>query len=62
VAGADKLKEQGNTSLHGLLETLNFHDTMHHALGAEAYALLGVACFAGMGTLLYRVALKPTRV
>jgi hypothetical protein len=61
VAGADKLKEQGNTSLQHLLDGVNFHDQMHHALGGEAYALLGVACFVGMGTVLYKVALKPTR-
>jgi hypothetical protein len=61
VAGADMLKESGNTSLQRLLEGLNFHDQLHHALGAEGYALLGVACFVGMGTVLYRVALRPTR-
>jgi putative OPT family oligopeptide transporter len=62
VAGADKLKEQGNTSLQGLLEGVNLHHSMHAALGAEGYALLGVACFVGMGTVLYRVALKPSRM
>jgi OPT family oligopeptide transporter len=56
VAGADKLKESGNTSLQKVLDSLNFHDQMHHALGADGYALLGVACFVGMGTVLYRVA------
>jgi putative OPT family oligopeptide transporter len=61
VAGADKLKESGNTSLQGLLEGANMHDSLHHALGEEAYALLGVACFVGMGFLLYKVALKPIR-
>jgi hypothetical protein len=61
VAGADKWKELGNTSLQALLEAVNLHDSLHGALGPEVYAILGVACFVGMGTVLYKVALKPSR-
>src|SRR5260370_669402 len=44
-----------DTVLRGL-EQVDISPALRGALGAGGYQLLGVACFAVMGTLLYRVA------
>jgi putative OPT family oligopeptide transporter len=54
VASSDKLP-----SLAKLLEGLNVEHKLVHAMGQGGFDLLGVAAFALMGAILFKVALKP---
>ncbi|MSQ46604.1 MAG: OPT family oligopeptide transporter [Ignavibacteria bacterium] len=40
------------------MKMFNLEETIHHALGAQGYELLGVICFVIMGWTLYKVARK----
>ncbi len=40
------------------MKKLNFEETIHHALGAQGFELLGVAFFTLMGLTLYKIARK----
>ncbi|MDA0986448.1 MAG: OPT/YSL family transporter [Bacteroidetes bacterium] len=40
------------------MKMFNLEETIHHALGAQGYELLGVICFVIMGLTLYKVARK----
>jgi OPT family oligopeptide transporter len=54
VASSDKLP-----SLAKLLANLNMEHKLVHAMGQGGFDLLGVAAFALMGAILFKVALKP---
>jgi hypothetical protein len=43
----------------GFVDGLDVSDKLSHVIGAGGYQILGVACFALMGVLLYRVARRP---
>jgi putative OPT family oligopeptide transporter len=47
-----------NQNVAEKLKVLDFEDALHHALGTGGYAILGVACFAVMGIILYRIGTK----
>jgi len=53
VASSDKV-----ASLKSLLDAVNVEDRLGSALGHAGYDLLGVAAFALMGILLFRVATR----
>jgi putative OPT family oligopeptide transporter len=54
VASSDKVEW-----LKGFLAAANMEEKLTHALGATGFDLLGVAAFALMGAILFKVALKP---
>ncbi len=43
------------------VDSLNAEERITHALGAGGYQILGVACFALMGVVLYRIARRPVQ-
>ena len=54
VASSDKVPV-----LKNFLTALNVEEKLTHSMGAGGYDLLGVAAFALMGAILFKVALKP---
>jgi OPT family oligopeptide transporter len=44
------------------VDSLDVAEKLTHLLGAGGYQILGVACFAGMGLLLYRIGRRPLRL
>jgi putative OPT family oligopeptide transporter len=54
VASSDKVEW-----LKGFLTSANVEEKLAHSMGAGGYDLLGVAAFALMGAILFKVALKP---
>jgi len=44
------------------VDSLDISDKLTRALGAGGYQILGVACFAVMGLLLYRIARRPMQL
>jgi uncharacterized oligopeptide transporter (OPT) family protein len=44
------------------VDSLDVGEKLTHALGAGGYQILGVACFALMGLLLYRIARRPMQL
>jgi hypothetical protein len=48
-----------NDSVLKAVEKIDLSPILRSVLGAGGYQLLGVACFAFMGVLLYRVAQRP---
>ncbi len=59
VGGADYLKDTGSPGLFGFLAAINVEESLKHALGHRGFDLLGVAAFALMGAILFKVALRP---
>jgi hypothetical protein len=54
VASSDKVEW-----LKNFLTAANLEEKLTHSMGAGGYDLLGVAAFALMGAILFKVALKP---
>ena len=44
------------------VDSLDISEKLTHGLGAGGYQILGVACFALMGLLLYRIARRPMQL
>jgi len=44
------------------VDSLDVSEKLTHGLGAGGYQILGVACFALMGLLLYRIARRPMQL
>ena len=53
IAGSDKIAAK--------METVNLESSLEKHLGVDMYALLGVVCFALLGLMLYRTAMKKER-
>jgi OPT family oligopeptide transporter len=48
----------GSENIAAKMQTINLESKIEHAIGADMYDLLGVICFALLGLLLYRTAMK----
>jgi putative OPT family oligopeptide transporter len=48
-----------NESISGKMESLNLEPAITGAIGHGGFTLLGVACFVGLGVMLYRASQKP---
>lgn len=59
AGAASAMKDNGNASLFNFLTAINVEERLSNALGHGGYQLLGVAAFAIMGAILFKVALKP---
>ncbi|HJW08872.1 MAG TPA: OPT/YSL family transporter, partial [Holophagaceae bacterium] len=59
VAFATKLKDGGSPAMDAFIAKLNLTDKLTASLGQGGYEMLGVAFFALMGFVLYRIAMRP---
>ena len=59
IAGVVVAMLSVNDAVLKKLEGLDLTSTIGSVLGSDGYQLLGVACFAVMGIVLYRVAQRP---
>ncbi|MBK8726969.1 MAG: oligopeptide transporter, OPT family [Holophagaceae bacterium] len=59
AGAASYLKDNGKDGLFEFLKSINFEERISHAIGHGWFQLLGVAAFALMGAILFKVALKP---
>jgi hypothetical protein len=51
-----------NEGVNNAINKLSVEKPLEHAIGAGGYQLLGVACFALMGFILYRISRRPAEV
>ena len=59
AGAASYLKDNGKEGLFEFLKSINFEERISHAIGHGWFQILGVAAFAVMGAILFKVALKP---
>ena len=59
AGAASYLKDNGKEGLFEFLNSINFEERISHAIGHGWFQILGVAAFAVMGAILFKVALKP---
>ena len=59
MGGASYLQDKGSPGLAHVLASINLEGGLTKALGQGGFDLLGVAAFALMGIILFKVALRP---